>query len=445
MSFVGFLVTVVCAYYLFTLPRAWAPLPMLIAATYMTASQALDVGGLNFTVIRIVALVGLIRVLVKHERIAGGWQTMDRLMAAWGVWVVCSGVFHKDLMSTLIFRAGYVFDNVIIYFLFRVFMRNLDEFLQLCKVVIIVLAPLAFLMLWEKLKGHNWFSFLGGVPAEVTVRDGKVRAQGPFGHPILAGTVGAACLPLAIFFWSRNWKLLLMGAAAGMAMVYASSSSGPIMTMMTIVFGLALWKVRGQMKVVRWGAVGLVCALSLVMQAPVYYLLARIDLTGSSTGWHRAALIEAAINHLSEWWFAGTDYTRHWMPTGVHWNADHTDITNHYLQMGVLGGLPLMILFLSVLLAGFGAVGRALRRNKHAPVERRFLIWTLGAILFGHATTFLSVSYFDQTIVYLYFVLAAIGSLQALQPVMASAPAPAVSEIPPRPTPGHEQDLCYHS
>ena len=55
MNFPGLAVTAVCAYFVLTLPRAWAPLPMLIAATYMTAGQSLDIGGLNFTVIRVVA------------------------------------------------------------------------------------------------------------------------------------------------------------------------------------------------------------------------------------------------------------------------------------------------------------------------------------------------------------------------------------------------------
>ncbi|HOX56475.1 MAG TPA: hypothetical protein P5205_06680 [Candidatus Paceibacterota bacterium] len=443
MTVLGFAATVICAYYVLTLPRAWAPLAILIAATYTTPGQVLDIGGLDFTVIRIVAMVGLIRLMVKGERITGGWQTMDRLMVAWGGWLVCSGLFHKDPASSLIFRAGNVFDDVIIYFLFRVFMRNLDEFLQVCKAVILLLAPLAILMLWEKLKGYNCFSVLG-IPLEVDVRNGTIRAHGPFGHAILAGTVGAVCLPLAGVFWGRDRKLALVGVAAAGAMVYASASSGPIMTTLTVLFGLALWQMRDQMRAVRWGAVGLVFALSLVMQAPVYYLLAHIDLTGSSTGWHRAYLIEQSINHLGEWWFAGTDYTRHWMPTGVAWNANHTDITNHYLHMGVLGGLPLMLLFMAVLAAGFAAVGKALRQNRDAPFERRFLIWTLGAILFAHATTFISICYFDQTVVYLYFLLAAIGSLHVVEPVRAQAPASVRVLDACEPPPADEQSFCYH-
>ncbi len=155
------------------------------------------------------------------------------------------------------------------------------------------------------------------------------------------------------------------------------------------------------------------------MKAPVYYLMARVDLTGSSTGWHRAYLIESAINHLGEWWFAGTDYTRDWMPTGVLWNSNQTDITNHYLHMGVQGGLPLMLLFMAVLAACFAAVGNGMWRNRHGPIERQFVIWTLGAILFAHAVTFLSISYFDQTNVYLYFLFAGIISLQTSRPLLA--------------------------
>jgi len=31
----------------------------------------------------------------------------------------------------------------------------------------------------------------------------------------------------------------------------------------------------------------------------------KIDLTGSSTGWHRAELIDSALRHFNEWWLVG--------------------------------------------------------------------------------------------------------------------------------------------
>jgi hypothetical protein len=232
--------------------------------------------------------------------------------------------------------------------------------------------------------------------------------------------------------------MALAGIVAACGIVVASQSSGPIMTVLTILGGMALWKVRTHLKVIRWAAVLLIIALDLVMNDPVYFLMAKIDITGGSTGWHRAELIKAAIEHLNEWWLVGTDYTRDWMPTGIYANADQTDITNHYLAMGVTGGLPLLLLFVWVMIAAFSAVGRTLRRWAEAPVEQQFVLWTLGAIMFGHATTFMSISYFGQAITFLYLQLACIGSLQAFQPVVAAAEAEktaGVSEV-------YEPDYC---
>jgi hypothetical protein len=145
------------------------------------------------------------------------------------------------------------------------------------------------------------------------------------------------------------------------------------------------------------------------MNAPAYFLLARIDMTGSSTSWHRAELIDAALRHVSEWWLVGTDYTRHWMSYGVGWSGNHIDITNYYINMGVYGGLPLMLLFITVLAKGFSSVGGVTSQSADSPGQQgtRFTMWALGAALFTHSATFISISYFDQSVVFLYLVLAA--------------------------------------
>jgi hypothetical protein len=149
------------------------------------------------------------------------------------------------------------------------------------------------------------------------------------------------------------------------------------------------------------------------MNAPPYYILARINLIGESTGWHRARLIESAIENINQWWLFGTDYTRHWMSTGVTWSPEHADITNYYLWFGVVGGLPLMFLFIAILYRGFSFVGNAVEEESSLPKESQFYIWALGSSLFGHAVTFLSVSYFDQSTMFIYLALATISSIFA--------------------------------
>ena len=392
------------------LPRRWAPLPLLVGACYMTLGSGVEIGPFHFQVIRILVAVGVVRVIMRGERLADKMNSLDWLMVAWAAWALMSSLFHKDVFEVFVNRLGLIYNGCGIYFLLRVFCRSLIDVVSLCWITAILLVPLSIVMLSEQATGRNIFSALGGVAELSEVRNGKIRAQGPFAHSILAGTVGAVCLPLMIGLWRQHRNAAIVGTAACLSMIFASASSGPILSALFGIGALFMWHWRHRMRLLRWFALLGYLGLDLIMNAPAYYLLARIDLTGSSTGWHRAFLIEAALAHLSEWWLAGTDFTRHWMPYGVNWSGDQSDITNHYLMMGVAGGLPLMLLFIAVLATGFSFVGRMLRQMPELSPQSQFMIWALGVSLFAHSVTFISVSYFDQSFVFIYLSLAVIGS-----------------------------------
>ena len=414
MNIFGLLFTAIDAWLLMALPRRWAPIAFLAGAVCMTVGQQLQMGPFSFTVIRLLVAVGVLRVIARGERIAGGFMPLDKIMCLWAAWAVFSSIFHEAPTTALVAMLGMSYDRLGIYFLMRVFVQDVDDVLNITKAILIILIPLALEMIREKMTGENAFALFGYVPAMDAVRGGAIRAQGPFSHSILAGTVGAVCMPLALLFWNRRRSLALVGLIVNAVIVGTSASSGPILTVTAIAAGLAMWRFRLHMRMVRWGAALALIVLNLVMSDPVYFLLARIDFTGSSTGWHRAALIDSAIKHMDEWWLGGTDYTRHWMPTGVYWSQDHADITNHYIKMGVWGGLPLLLLFAGTLCVAFAAVGDTVRRIGNRPTETSFIMWMLGAILFGHVMSFLAVSYYDQTIVFYYYLLAAIASLHAV-------------------------------
>jgi len=410
MNGVGYLFLLVAGVLLLKLPRRWAPLPLLVSAAYIGIGEQLEIGPAHFTINRLLVIIGFLRVWTKREHLAGGWQPLDRLMLIWALWAIVSSFLHSTF--PLVFRLGMVLDTFGLYIVLRALIHEPQDFVLICKVVSVTLVPLGAAMVFEKLTGTNCFEFLGGAAGSAELRNGHYRARGPFTHQILGGTIGGACVPMALLLWRENRKIALAGLFASLGIVIASGSSGPIMTTFSVFFALGLWNLRSHLKKIRWLFLLLIIALDIVMNDPVYYLLARIDITGGSTGWHRAALIDSAIKHLGEWWMAGTDITRHWMPTGIPANQANTDITNHFLQIGVWGGLPLMLLFIWILAVAFKALGRQLRVLEDSPVEDSFLIWTLGAILFGHVTTFLSIAYFDhQSVVFLYLVLAAIASL----------------------------------
>ncbi|OGO13699.1 MAG: hypothetical protein A2Y53_04375 [Chloroflexi bacterium RBG_16_47_49] len=379
----------------------------------MTLGQGIELGSFSFPVIRMLLAVGLVRVIIRGERLVGRMNSLDWLMLVWATWALISSIFHEVPSAALIFRLGLVYNSCGIYFLLRIYCQSFDDVVRLCRITAILLIPMAVEMIYEKMTVHNFFSVLGGVPESSPIREGKIRAQGAFAHSILAGTVGAVSLPLMIGLWQRYKKTAVAGILACFLIIFASASSGPIMTSIAAIGALFMWRYRHKMRIIRWVAVVGYIVLDIAMTAPAYYLISRIDLVGGSTGWHRSFLIETAFNHLQEWWLAGTDYTRHWMPTGVPWSAEHADITNHYLKMGVIGGLPLMLLFIATLFKGFSFVGQTLQRAVNLPKESQFIVWVLGAALFSHAVTFIAVSYFDQSYVFIYLTLAAIGSARS--------------------------------
>jgi len=394
-------------------PRRWAPLPLLIGACYMTLAQGIQLGPFNFPIIRILVAVGFIRTIIRRERIAGRMNNLDWLMIIWAFVALFSSKGHSDFSGALIFRFGLVYNACGIYFLFRTFCQSFDDIVRLCYITAIVLVPVATEMLAEKITSHNLFSVFGGVPETTVIRDGKLRAQGPFMHSILAGTIGAVCLPFMIGLWKQHQKTAIVGIVSCLTMVFTSSSSGPILSAVAAIGALFMWRWRHRMRLIRWLAVLGYIGLDMIMLAPAYYLIGRMDLTGSSTGYHRAELINQAFKHLNEWWLWGTDYTRHWMPTGVSWSPDHTDITNYYLHLGVVGGLPLMLLFIFILAKGFSYVGKTIKDIECKNEGTQFFLWTIGASLFAHAATGISVSYFDQSFLFIYMTVAIIGSAGA--------------------------------
>src|SRR5581483_9732253 len=139
---------------------------------------------------------------------------------------------------------GLVYNACGIYFLLRVFCQSLDDVVRLCRITAILLVPLSIEMLFEQMTGHNIFSAFGGVPQLSEVRGGRIRAQGPFAHAILAGTVGAACLPLMVGIWQQHRKTVIIGMTACLLMVFTSASSGPIMSASFAIGALFMWRWR---------------------------------------------------------------------------------------------------------------------------------------------------------------------------------------------------------
>lgn len=416
-------------------PRKWAPIPLLASCLYMPIAQGLELGPVSLPGYRIVLAVGLVRVILRRENLVGGINTIDKLILAWGIWMVFASFFHEKIPGAgPVYALGFVLNVALVYFLTRVWCSDLSALSNVFRMVAWLLVPVALSMVAEHVFQKNFFGILAGTTEGVYFRSGQIRAQGPFAHPILAGTVGAVSFPLMVAIWRQYRISATVGMIASIAMVLASTSSGPLMSLVMGAGAMILWLYRPWLRAVRWTFVGLYVVADIVMSRPAYYLISKIDLTGSSTGWHRSRLIQVAIEKFSTWWLFGTDYTGNWMGQTVDEAGRSADITNYYIWIGTIGGFPAMLLLIAVMWCAFIWVGRSVKHAERSANGNPFMIWCLGAGLFAHAVTSVSVSYTDQSMMFFWLNVGAISSMYAVAKSQheAGPERPSKSRVTPR-------------
>jgi hypothetical protein len=402
-------------------------IPLLIVACFVTHAQRIVVGGLDFSMLRILVLFGWTRVLMRGELRDFRPQLLDKALLLWLlIGTLAYSLGPRGSTGAFIFRLGVMFDAAGIYFLFRVLLRDVRDVDRAVTVFGWIALALAGPMLFEHFTRWNVFAALGGVHEITAIRDGRLRCQASFSHPIMVGNFGASTAALLGALWMgaprrRAWT----GAAllASTLIVILSSSTGPLIAFLSALLGWSVWPLRRSMRSVRWVAGLVILALHLVREKPVWHLIGRISSITGGTGWHRYRLIDEAIAHFDEWWLAGTRTTLHWnLPTGP------SDITNQYVLEGVRGGIGTVLSFVAVLAFGFRTVGACVRRASALRALPRFparqaalLGFGLGVCLFAHSVAFIAVSYFGQLESIFYLQLAMIPSLAA---ALERVPAP---------------------
>jgi hypothetical protein len=414
VNLIGFIFIVVMGISMLFLPRRFAALPVIMTACYITLGQVMGVGPLHFSMMRMIIFFGCLRVIIRKEFRAITFNSIDKIIVAY---VVTSAIVYYLLRQdteAFINTLGFAYNALGLYFIFRAIVHDVSDYYLIFKMLAFVMVPLACAMLVEKATGRNFFSIFGGVPEFTMVREGKLRCQGAFSHPILAGTFGATSIPFFIALWVKGtgYKLAaVIGIISATIITITPSSSGPETAYAVVILGLFMWRLRDNMRMIRWVTLFALVALHMVMKAPVWALIGKLSEVIGGGGWHRVMLIDAAVDHFNEWWLLGTDYTRHWMPTGVTWSEKHTDITNHFIGIGIHGGLISLLLFVTSLVYCFKTIGVRMKEIDPADFPLKFTVWCLGVSLFSHIASFTSVSYFDQIIVFWYLLLAIIAAL----------------------------------
>ncbi len=386
------------------LPRRRSTWPLVLLLCFVPAGQRFIVATLDFPFLRMLMMVAWSRMLVRNEIRPLIWNRLDRLMLTWALVVVATGTLYAGTVAVLVNRVGASLDAMSIYFYFRNRIRTPADLATIASQFLWCSFAVLGFMLYEQQTTHNLFGVFGGVPEITDIRDGRLRCQGAFAHPILAGCFYAALLPFyfVIGCHSGRWRLPLIGAATALAITVLTASSTPIVAVLMCALGAATFPFRPALRYVRWLGVGVLVFLHLSMKQPVWHLLSRIDVAGGSTGWHRFHLVDKFIANWREWWLFGTPRTGHWGP-GLQ------DVTNQYVAEGVGGGALRLLLFLMIIVVAFQGVSRTMRLP-HLPRTRTLITWSLGTALFVHCMNYIGVSYFEQIQSLWLLTLAAIGS-----------------------------------
>lgn len=396
------------------LSRRFAVIPLIITACYMTVGERIVFLGLNFTILRIIILFGWLRIIARRDFTSIRINVIDKTIIWWVIFGLFIRLFNAPTFSDLIENSGYAYNAIGIYFFFRFYLTGLDDIITILKVTALLILPLAISMLVEKSTGRNIFSVFGGVPEVTMLRDGTLRCQGPFRHPIIAGTFGATLMPLmmGLFLKDKGFRLLaITGIISATIITVTSGSSGPAMAFLFGIIGFAMWPFRNNMRLIRWGILFTIIGLHIYMKDPVWFILERIsDITGGG-GWHRSQIINQAINYFGEWWLVGTKYTAHWMPYVLPVNPNMVDITNQYIWEGVSGGIVRMVLFITIIALSFKKVGLYLKTLGDKPFVKKIMIWSIGVALLAHVVSYISIVYFDQMVMFWFLLLAMIAAL----------------------------------
>lgn len=412
------------------LPRKYAIVPLLLATFTVPLGQVVVLAGVHFTVIRILIVTGLVRWATSRRSspggvFTGGFNSIDRLTTV--VAVMSLIIFTVQWMDTqaLIKSIGDFLDFLGGYFVIRFLIQDRQGVQRTLKVFAAICVIMGACMINEQITHQNIFGFLGGFPTAPVERDGGIRAQGIFGVYIEAGVFGAILIPSFVWLFSEPKSRVpaVLGIVGATAMTLASNSSTPQLAFVTGIVGLCFWPLRRRMRLIRRGFVLILAILHLVMKAPVWALIARIDLTGSSSGYHRFILVDNTIRHFGDWWLLGyKDYS--------NWGWDMWDLSNQFVAKALTGGLVTLVLFIMVLSRCFGEIGRARKFVEGNRAEEWFL-WCFGASLFANVVAFFGCSYMAQMQMALFPLLAiiSIATFESTQTVVERDEIPGDSDL----------------
>ena len=406
-----------CAVLLLRPARAFSV--YIIALLFYPVYLVVRLGPLDISMARIVVAVLLLRCLLDTRlRAKFNWCRLDSWVTFGAIANFCIALVAWTLPMAKSFEnsSGHLMDTYFAYLVARLCLTDYKAVVTSVKWVAIALVPLAILGVVESCTGWGPYYKLIGYCTwqEVTeptlnIRSGFYRAIGPFNHPILFGAAFAMFMPMV--YWLRHqggsWRVssyIIVGILTIGCL--SSMSSGPVMMLVFVSCFLLLERHKNYVKPVLI-FLAISCVLVEVLSNRTFYhvLASYADPLGGS-GWHRAKLIDIAIEHFGEWWLVG--YGMQDSGWGAALGMSWADITNHYLVAGVKYGMLGVIALCGTLAASVIMLVRLHHSSKDSLLRSWY--WAMGSIIVAFIISFNAFHVFGQTEILFCCILGFVGS-----------------------------------
>jgi hypothetical protein len=394
----------------------------LISFFCIPVQQVVVVGGVHFPVLRILIIAGLIRRAKeagssKRSKYPGGFNAIDQVVVLWTVLEQTMVCLQWMDTQVLIHNIGDFLDAYGGFLVVRFLITDREAIRRTIIALAVIVTIQGVCMTNEFINHVNVFGYIGGMTG-ITIRDGKLRAEGVMGC-IYAGAFAGAAIPL--FVWllkeGRSRLAAYAGLAGATAMVMTSNSSTSWLALFGGLLGLAFWPLRKRMRLIRRGFALTLVALHLAMRGPVWSLIARVDLTGSSSGYHRYELVDNCIRHFSQWWLIGfKNYN--------DWGFCMFDLCDQWVVAAVKAGLVGLVAYIAIFTRSFGALGTA-RKQVSGDRLQEWLLWCLGSDLFAVVVAQFGINYMAELMLSTFTLVACISvaTFEARQTTVRNAEA----------------------
>lgn len=370
----------------------------------------IPIGPVAFSIPRLAALFLLLRLLLKgrHRKIKK--NSIDILVIVIWLWVILATVIEGAEFSYTTQMIGWGLDTVLMYYVARMSFNDIDDlkefyvWLGLTAITMCILGVIEATTSYSPYMGLTQLREWQWINKANSYRLGLLRAKASTSVHIYFGMF---MMMTAGMLWSirkyveNNFRYKIVLISAFIAAL-TSMSSGPWLACVFIIIFAQFEKRTKYIKPILILMFIFAIFLEISSNRHFYNLIDYLALN-SGTAWYRTRLLEIAVNNINEYWLFGVGSN---MPN--HWAQQldgrlHIDIVNHFLMIGLYGGLPAMFMYIAVHVKIFKKA--ILARRKCTDEKLRSLLFGMLATILALDISSMSVSLFGPPLLLSYILI----------------------------------------